>query len=58
MIQKPYCLSSIHAFFFEECKNFGCCEVEVSTESSNISALQFYKKYGFNEKGIFLEKDL
>lgn len=42
----------------EECKNFGCCEVEVSTESSNISALQFYKKYGFDEKDVFLEKNL
>ena len=42
----------------KECKNLGCCEVEVSTESSNISAVQFYKRYGFDEKGVFLEKDL
>lgn len=42
----------------KECKNLGCCEVEVSTESSNISAVQFYKRYNFNEKGVFLEKDL
>ena len=42
----------------KECKNLGCCEVEVSTESSNISAVQFYKRYGFDEKDVFLEKDL
>ena len=42
----------------KECKNLGCCEVEVCTESSNISAVQFYKGYGFDEKGVFLEKDL
>ena len=42
----------------KECKDLGCCEIEVSTESSNTSALQFYKRYGFDEKGVFLEKDL
>ena len=42
----------------KECENLGCCEVEVSTESSNIPAVQLYKRYGFDEKGIFLEIDL
>ena len=42
----------------KECKNLGCCEIEVSTESANISAIQFYKQYGFDEKGVFFEKDM
>jgi ribosomal protein S18 acetylase RimI-like enzyme len=36
----------------------GCCEVEVSTEKSNAAALDFYKAMGFDDFGVFLEKDV
>jgi len=42
----------------EKCKQLGCCEVEVSTELSNINARKFYKKMGFKEKGLLFEMDL
>jgi len=42
----------------EKCKQLGCCEVEVSTEKTNIKARKFYKKCGFNERGILFEVDL
>jgi GNAT superfamily N-acetyltransferase len=42
----------------EKCKQLGCCEVEVSTEKTNVKARKFYKKCGFNEKGILFEVDL
>jgi|Deesub1362A_J573_1020465.scaffolds.fasta_scaffold00654_8 GNAT superfamily N-acetyltransferase len=42
----------------EKCRSIGCCEVEVSTESANTVAIEFYKKCGFEKKGVFLEKDL
>jgi ribosomal protein S18 acetylase RimI-like enzyme len=45
-------------FAIEKCKELGCCEVEVSTESTNTKAREFYKSYGFEETGIILEKDL
>lgn len=40
------------------CKQLGCCEVEVSTELTNTNARRFYKKCGFEERGIILEKNL
>lgn len=40
------------------CKRLGCCEVEVSTEMTNTQAIEFYKSYGFEKKGVILEKDL
>jgi GNAT superfamily N-acetyltransferase len=42
----------------EECKQFGCCEVEVSTEKTNGKARRFYKRCGFEEKGMLFELDL
>jgi ribosomal protein S18 acetylase RimI-like enzyme len=40
------------------CKKLGCCEVEVSTEQSNMSARELYKRSGFEERGILFEVDL
>jgi GNAT superfamily N-acetyltransferase len=42
----------------EKCKQLGCCEVEVSTETTNVKARKFYKKCGFTERGILFEMDL
>jgi GNAT superfamily N-acetyltransferase len=42
----------------EKCKQLGCCEVEVSTERTNVKARKFYKKCGFNERGTLFEVDL
>jgi GNAT superfamily N-acetyltransferase len=42
----------------EKCKQLGCCEVEVSTEKTNVKATEFYKKCGFNERGTLFEVDL
>jgi len=42
----------------EQCKQLGCCEVEVTTEFTNADARRFYRKCGFEERGVILEKDL
>lgn len=42
----------------DKCRELGCCEVEVSTEITNTRAREFYKSCGFEEMGIFLEKDV
>jgi len=42
----------------QKCKKLGCCEVEVSTETTNIKAGKFYKKCGFNKTEILFEVDL
>jgi len=42
----------------QKCKQLGCCEVEVSTEFANTNAREFYRKCGFEERGVILEKDL
>jgi ribosomal protein S18 acetylase RimI-like enzyme len=42
----------------EQCKQIGCCEVEVSTEKTNDEAKRFYKRCGFEEKGMLFEVDL
>jgi N-acetylglutamate synthase-like GNAT family acetyltransferase len=42
----------------QRCKALGCCEVEVSTEKTNVKARDFYRQCGFEEKGILLEADL
>ena len=42
----------------EKCRQLGCCEVEVSTEKTNVKARKFYKKCGFNERGTLFELDL
>ena len=42
----------------EKCKRLGCCEVEVSTEKTNVEARKFYKKCGFDKTEILFEVDL
>lgn len=42
----------------EKCKQLGCCEIEVTTEFTNTDARAFYKRCGFKEMGVILEKDL
>jgi GNAT superfamily N-acetyltransferase len=42
----------------KKCKQLGCFEVEVSTEKTNVKAGKFYKKCGFNKRGILFEVDL
>jgi len=42
----------------EKCKELRCCEVEVSTEKTNMKAREFYKQCGFEEKGTLFEVDL
>lgn len=44
--------------FIEECKGLGCCEVEINTGLNNNRAMDFYRKLGFEERGIVFEKDL
>jgi len=39
-------------------RQLGCCEVEVSTEKTNIKAREFYRQYGFTERGVLFEMDL
>ena len=42
----------------EKCRQLGCCEVEVSTEKTNLKAREFYKRCGFEERGMLFEMDL
>jgi GNAT superfamily N-acetyltransferase len=42
----------------EKCRQLGCCEVEVSTEKTNMKAREFYKQCGFEAKGTLFEADL
>lgn len=42
----------------EKCKLSGCCEIEVSAELTNTKARSFYKSCGFEEMGVFLERDI
>jgi len=42
----------------EKCRQLGCCEVEVSTEKTNVKARKFYKRCGFEERGMLFEVDL
>jgi GNAT superfamily N-acetyltransferase len=39
-------------------RQLGCCEVEVSTEKTNIKAREFYRQCGFAERGVLFEIDL
>jgi len=43
---------------FAEAKSRSCIEIEVSTEKDNRKAIEFYKKCGFIEEHILLEKGL
>ena len=52
-IGKQLVLSAI-----ERCRQLGCCEVEVSTEQTNLKARKFYTKCGFDKTEILLEVDL
>ncbi len=42
----------------EKSCQLGCCEVEVSTEKTNIKAREFYRQCGFTERGVLFEIDL
>ncbi|MBU2440593.1 GNAT family N-acetyltransferase [bacterium] len=42
----------------KKCRQLGCCEVEVSTEKTNIKAREFYRQCGFTERGVLFEIDL
>jgi GNAT superfamily N-acetyltransferase len=42
----------------EKCKQLGCCEVEVSTEKTNVKARKFYRNCGFDKREILFEVDL
>jgi len=42
----------------ERCRQLGCCEVEVSTEQTNLRARSFYRKCGFDKTEILFELDL
>ena len=42
----------------KKCRDLGCCEVEVSTETTNEKARAFYKSCGFDEESVLLEYDL
>jgi ribosomal protein S18 acetylase RimI-like enzyme len=52
-IGKQLLLSAI-----EKSRQLGCCEVEVSTEKTNIKAREFYRQCGFTERGVLFEMDL
>ena len=39
----------------ERCRDLGCCEVEVSTETANLQAQEFYRKCGFDDEGVLFE---
>jgi len=42
----------------ETCRELGCCEVEVSTERTNLKARRFYRECGFDKAEILFELDL
>lgn len=42
----------------EQCKQLGCCEVEVSTEKTNRDAKNLYLNCGFEERGVLFEIDI
>jgi ribosomal protein S18 acetylase RimI-like enzyme len=42
----------------EKSRQLRCCEVEVSTEKTNIKAREFYRQCGFTERGVLFEIDL
>jgi ribosomal protein S18 acetylase RimI-like enzyme len=42
----------------KHCKQLGCCEVEVSTEKTNMQARELYLRCGFEERGLLFEVDL
>jgi ribosomal protein S18 acetylase RimI-like enzyme len=44
------------AKLLEELKSIECAEISVSTELTNERAITFYKKHGFEDEFLFLEK--
>ncbi|MHC4709059.1 MAG: GNAT family N-acetyltransferase [Planctomycetota bacterium] len=42
----------------DQCRELGCCELEVSTMVSNKNAREFYKGCGFADEAVLLEMDL
>jgi ribosomal protein S18 acetylase RimI-like enzyme len=39
----------------ERCRAAGCCEIEVSTERSNETAQEFYRRHGFSHEAVLFE---
>jgi ribosomal protein S18 acetylase RimI-like enzyme len=39
----------------DRCRALGCCEVEVSTETANREAQEFYRRCGFDSEGVLFE---
>ncbi len=39
----------------DRCRALGCSEVEVSTETSNREAQEFYRRCGFDDAGVLFE---
>jgi GNAT superfamily N-acetyltransferase len=39
----------------DRCRDLGCCEVEVSTETGNLQAREFYRRCGFDDEGVLFE---
>lgn len=50
--------SALMRKYFEYAKDKGYCEIEVSTEITNKKAIHYYKKCGFEEVGILMEKEI
>lgn len=44
--------------FTEESKNLGATRIKVGTFVKNRKAIEFYKKSGFTDKEVYLERDL
>ena len=42
----------------ERCRQLGCCELEVSTEQTNLKARKFYRNCGFDKTEVLFELDL
>lgn len=50
--------SSLMTAAIDKCRQIGCCEIEVSTETSNEKARAFYLASGFSGDAILFEMDL
>ena len=42
----------------EKCRELGCSEIEVGTEKVNRKARAFYRRLGFEENAVLLEREL
>ena len=50
--------STLMRKYFKYAEDKGFCEIEVSTEITNKKAIHYYKKWGFEEVGILMEKEI